>query len=183
MSICYFPPPHLPHNIDISRWIIWKAPAWKRERSHSRGGSPCTSPRRTIAETSFHIKRLENAALLILLPPFPDGTQRCTLWAEKMQLKWLYLLRQRYFHVPDTQKHSPKPARAQEWDLALPWHACQNESGGWHTGSQIRVKECVCACVCVLNKNPPSAWNCSSMPEEMHHRPYWENCGSIVFNY
>lgn len=63
----------------------------------------------------------------------------------------------------------------------LPWYACQNESGGWHTG--IRVKECVCVCVCVLNKNPPSPWNCSSMPEEMHHRPYWENCGSVVFNY
>lgn len=35
---------------------------------------------RLLAETS---KDLKNAALLVLLPPFPDGAQRCTLWAEK----------------------------------------------------------------------------------------------------
>lgn len=33
--------------------------------------------------SSFHIQRLENAALFVPLPPFPDGTQRCTLQAEK----------------------------------------------------------------------------------------------------
>lgn len=110
-----------------------------------------------LAETSpllFTSKDLKMPRSLFYCPHFLMVPSVALCGLRKMQLKWLYLLRQRCFHMPDTQKQSPKPASAQKWDLALPWHACQNESGGWHTGSQIWVKECVCMCVCGIKTHP-----------------------------
>lgn len=147
MSICYFPLPQLPHNIDISRWISWKEPAWKCERSHSCGGSSCTSPRRTIA-SSFHIKRLENAALLILVPPFPDGTQRCTLWADKnatpmtLSLEAEVLPRARYSEA------QPKTSQCTGVGLSIAL-TCLSEWERRVTHRQPDTGEGVCLCVCV----------------------------------
>lgn len=53
-----------------------------RESGPSRGGWARWSYCEKVG-SSFHIKRLENTSLLVLLPPFPDGTQRCALWAAK----------------------------------------------------------------------------------------------------
>lgn len=52
------------------------------ESAPSRGGSPRLSYCDNVG-SSLRIKRLANAALLVLLAPFPDGAQPSALWAEK----------------------------------------------------------------------------------------------------
>lgn len=175
MSVCYF---SLPSISSVSPWY------WHFMTDHLKGTCakcmkvvPLEEARHTgpFAKTLallFTSKDLRIPCSSFYCPHFlmvPNGAL-CGL--RKMQLKWLYLLRQRCCDVPASQKHNPKAASAQKWDLALPWHACQNESGGWHAGSQIRVKEYVCVCVCVLNKNPPGSLNCFPMPEELQSRSY-----------
>lgn len=143
MSICYFPPPHhLHYHIDISWQITWKEPAQTRGSSRSRRGLSC----KKRCASSFHIKRLENAALFVLLPPFPDNTQWCALQAEKTATQMTLSPEAEALPRAKYSEARPKSSQCTEVGLStVPWHACQNESGGWHTGSQIRVKECVCA--------------------------------------
>lgn len=145
VSLLFFPPRHLQRTTAILAFY---------DGSPERNPCKCMKAvpleeawrARPIVKTSallFTSKDLRLPRSSFYCPHFlmvPSGAL-CGL--RKMQLKWLYLLRQRCCNVPATQKHNPKAASAQKWDLALPWHACQNESGGWHAGSQIRVKNCV----------------------------------------
>lgn len=166
VSLLFFPPRHLQRNTgngNISSVTLWKYNTeilGFHDRSPERNLCNCTKvlpleearrarPIVTTLALLFASKDLRMPRSSFYWPHFlmvPSGAL-CGL--RKMQLKWLYLLRQRCCDVPATQKHNPKAASAQKWDLALPWHICQNESGGWHAGSQIRLKEYVCLCVCV----------------------------------
>lgn len=74
--------------------------------------------------------------------PFDDNIQ-CSAVGWGIQLKWLYLLRQRCCDVPATQTHSPKPASAQKRGLPLPCHACQNVRRG-ATEGQLEWARAIC---------------------------------------
>lgn len=89
------------------------------ENGPSRGGS-VRLPYCENVGSSFHIKRLENTALLVLLPPFPDGTQRCALWAEKNATQMTLSPEAEVLRRASHSKAQPKTASAQKWDLALP---------------------------------------------------------------
>lgn len=85
MSVCYFSLPAI-SSVTPRYWDFMtdylKEPVQLHESAPSRGGSARSSYCDNVG-SSFHIKRLENAALHVLLALFPDGTQRCALWAEK----------------------------------------------------------------------------------------------------
>lgn len=118
----------------------------------TRGGPPCASPRRNIA-SSFHIKRLENAALLILLPPFPGGTQRRTLWAEKNATQMTLSLEAEV--LPRARYAEAQPITSQctgvGLSIALTWLSeWERRVTHRHTGRGV----CLCVCVCWIKIHP-----------------------------
>lgn len=142
MSICYFPPPHhLHYHIDTSWQITWKEPAQTRGSSLSRRGLSC----KKRCTSSFHIKRLENAALFVLLPPFPDGTQRCALQAEKTATQMTLSPEAEVLPCAKYSEARPKSSQCTEVGLSIAL-TCLSEWERRVTHRQPDTGEGVCVC-------------------------------------
>lgn len=88
------------------------------ESGPSRGGLARSSYCENVG-SSFHIKRLETTALLVLLPPFPDGTQRCALWAEKNAAQMTLSPEAEVLQRASHSKAQPKSSQCTEVGLSI----------------------------------------------------------------
>lgn len=160
VSLLFFPPRHL-RRITVILAFHDGSPErnlCKRVKSgRSRGGLAHSSYCKNV-NSSFHIKRLENAALLVLLPPFPDGTQQCALCAEKNATQ---MTLSPEAEVLRRASHSnARPERSQSTEVGLSIALTYlSERERRVTQRQPDTGEGVFVCV---SKNPSSSWNCSS---------------------